>query len=223
MKITVIQHVAFEAPGAITKWAQLHNYPLEVIRIFAEQPLPPAAAVDFLVVLGGPMSANDPEEWLVQERALIKAVVADNKPMFGICLGAQQLAKAFHAQIVSTPKEVGWGKIQTTTLGQERLQIAPQYEVLHWHGEGFTLPENGQRLFASQFWKNQGFCLKRALGLQFHLETTKETLQGVVANDAAFVQGSVLNQDATQIALQVPPVKNQQLLFTLLDALVTPK
>nr|WP_252895125.1 hypothetical protein [Liquorilactobacillus satsumensis] len=55
------------------------------------------------------------------------------------------------------------------------------------------------------------------------METTKETLQGVVANDAAFVQGSVLNQDATQIALQVPPVKNQQLLFTLLDALVTPK
>ncbi len=121
----MIQHVAFEAPGAITKWAQLHNYPLEVIRIFAEQPLPPAAAVDFLVVLGGPMSANDPEEWLVQERALIKAVVADNKPMFGICLGAQQLAKAFHAQIVSTPKEVGWGKIQT------RLWDKKDYKLHH--------------------------------------------------------------------------------------------
>lgn len=221
MNITIIQHVPFEVPGLISDWARQHQHQLTIVKLFKKSThLPSADEIDFLVVLGGPMSANNNLPWLSAERRLIKAVVEANKPMLGICLGAQQLAKAYGEAIVATPKEVGFGPVTATPTAQSLFGISDQLQVLHWHGEGFKLPKGATLLFSSRYWPFQGFKLKSAIGLQFHLESTPTTLAELAKTDAAFVPGSKYAQTAVQIT-SAPFQSNQLLLNRLLDYLVT--
>lgn len=219
MKISIIQHVAFEKPGLIAEWAQFHQHDVNIIEIFKQQKLPRIQDFDLLIVLGGPMSADDDISWLFEERRLIKEVVDQNKPMLGICLGAQQLAKAYGSRIVATPKEVGWASVTSSAAIQPLFSEDVHCTALHWHGEGFTLPEGAQRLFTSDLWENQGFMLKNAIGLQFHLETTLETLQNIIKNDTAFVENSKLEQSVADILATPPSAINKKILFQILDYL----
>jgi hypothetical protein len=55
--------------------------------------------------------------------------------------------------------------------------------VFHWHGETFDLPPGAVRLAKSAACTNQAFQVgKRAIGLQFHLETTPESLDSIISN-----------------------------------------
>jgi GMP synthase (glutamine-hydrolysing) len=212
MKIHIIQHVPFEKPGLILDWIEERGHSYEMIKMYTHDRIPSSEGIYFLVVLGGPMSANDSDEWIIQERELIKKVVEQGKPMFGICLGAQQLAKAFGGEVVPAPKEIGWGEIQARISGEFLT-------VLHWHGEGFTLPENTELIYSSELWTNQGFRLNNSIGLQFHFETTTKTVAEIVEADSAFLKQSVFetSEDET-IKKQIPP-KNKEILFGLLDEL----
>ncbi len=220
MKITIFQHVPFEGPGLITKWARKNGQMLEIVRIFENQPFPLAEQISFLIILGGPMSAKDQDSWLQEERELIKKVVTQNKPMLGICLGGQQLAYAFGGEIVNTPKEVGWGEIFAEADSRSRFDAESCYRVLHWHGEGFVLPEGAVSLFHSPDWKNQGFRYRKAIGLQFHLETTTATLRELVQKEGHFLSASLFEQSTEQVLTEQISSRNQTLLFTILDELM---
>ena len=149
MNIHIIQHVSFEKPGRIMDWIQENNHTVEMIKVFNGEPFPKEEEVSFLIVLGGPMSANDTEQWIQDERHLIKEVVDSGKPMLGICLGAQQLAKAYGSDIISTPKEVGWHSVTSLT---QNFHPSKEYTVLHWHGEGFTKPCHATALYSTEKW-----------------------------------------------------------------------
>lgn len=212
LNIHIIQHVPFENPGLILEWIEEKGHTYEIVRTYNQEPIPSSEEVDFLVVLGGPMSANDSDEWIAEERQLIKEVVEQGKAMFGICLGAQQLAKAFGNEVVSSPKEVGWGKVKNTHTGADMT-------VLHWHGEGFTLPENAEKLFSTPLWENQGFRFENAIGLQFHFETTKETVAEIVEADNEFLKLSVFKTSPEETKSFDIPEENKEILFELLDEL----
>ena len=62
-----------------------------------------------LVFMGGPMSANDDLAYIRRELALIERAAAAGKPILGVCLGAQLVAKALGARVHKNPvKEIGW-------------------------------------------------------------------------------------------------------------------
>ncbi|GHP13074.1 GMP synthase [Lentilactobacillus fungorum] len=220
MKITIIQHVAFEVPGLIDEWIATNHHQRQLVKLFeTDYQLPEPNTIDFLIVLGGPMSANDDLNWIRAERQLIKQVVQAGKPMLGVCLGAQQLAKAFGSQIIPTAKEVGLGAVESTNIAQRILGAKTSYQVLHWHGEGFELPAGAQQLFTSRYWQNQGFELGSAIGLQFHLESTPQTLAGLIAADQPFLIGSVLGESADQLRQLPFDLNCRTLLFTILNHL----
>ncbi|EHO52619.1 type 1 glutamine amidotransferase [Lentilactobacillus kisonensis] len=220
MKITIIQHVSFEVPGLIDEWIKTHHYQCQIIKLFENgYHLPSPETVDFLIVMVRPMSANDQLPWIQAERMLIRQVVTAGKPMLGVCLGGQQLAKAFGATIVPTTKEVGFGPVITSALARTRLTTKPKYQVLHWHGEGFTMPSNSEGLFSSPNWPNQGFQLGSAIGLQFHLESTPATLGELVNVDSDFINGSVLRESPSQILQTKFDPNCKVLLFHILDYL----
>lgn len=162
------------------------------------------------------MSANDTEQWIQDERQLIKEVVVSGKPMLGICLGAQQLAKAYGSDIISTPKEVGWHSVTSLT---QNFHPSKEYTVLHWHGEGFTKTCHAMPLYSTEKWENQGFRLFNAIGLQFHFEATKETVKEIVEADSQFLLQSVFSVTREGTIDFPVPDENKDSLFSILNTL----
>ena len=182
--------------------------------------MPKAERTDFLVILGGPMSVLDELPWLEEERQLIRVLISQGKPVFGVCLGGQQIAKTLGADIFQGEyREAGWLPIRTMkseTLGE----LPEELVVFHWHGEQFGLPEGAERLFTSEVCPNQGFIYKEnVIGLQFHFESTKESIESILQNDAAFLDGTAYTQTSVEIRNYPIPASNRKLLYRLLDRL----
>jgi len=101
VEIRWLQHVPFEGLGRIEDWARSRGVLTVPHRLYAGDPLPDPGKVEFLVVMGGPMSVNDGIRfpWLVDEKELIGDVVWSGKPVFGVCLGAQLIAAALGSEV----------------------------------------------------------------------------------------------------------------------------
>jgi GMP synthase-like glutamine amidotransferase len=174
MRVHCFQHVPFEGPGSMTGWLETRSARITFTRFFEDPRLPGMEEIDWLVILGGPMSVNDEPAfpWLLQEKRFIAEAVAGKKVVLGICLGAQLIASALGARVYSMPQpEIGWFPI--TRNGQGALTLPARADVFHWHGETFDLPSGGRCVAGSEACRNQAFVIgDRVVGFQFHLETT---------------------------------------------------
>ena len=220
MEIAILQHVDFEGPAEIENWCRQTGNEYKVYRLFLGEALPKAERTDFLVILGGPMSVLDELPWLEEERQLIRVLISQGKPVFGVCLGGQQIAETLGDDIFQGEyREAGWLPIRmmkSETLGE----LPEELVVFHWHGEQFGLPEGAERLFTSEVCPNQGFIYKEnVIGLQFHFESTKESIESILQNDAAFLDGTAYTQTSAEIRNYPIPASNRKLLYRLLDRL----
>jgi GMP synthase-like glutamine amidotransferase len=187
MRAHYLQHVPFEGLGSIEIWLQNAGFEITSTKLFESGGLPEVDEVDLLVIMGGPMSVNDEEDypWLVEEKAFVKSVIDVGKPVLGICLGAQLIASSLGAEVLpNSEKEIGWFPIQAVnTNNQSAFQFPKQADVFHWHGETFKLPPGAIRLAESNVCENQAFQVStNVIGLQFHLETTSSSAQAIVEN-----------------------------------------
>jgi len=204
MRAHCLQHVPFEGLGCIEPWLVAARYQITYTRFFEAAELPEGEAVDFLVVLGGPMSVNDEGEfpWLAPEKRFIRRVIEAGTPVLGICLGAQLIASALGARVWrNREKEIGWFPVEATPAeGTTLFRFPPAVEVFHWHGETFDLPPGAVRLARSAGCENQAFQLGRStLALQFHLETTPEAAWEMVKHCGAELQPARYVQSAAEI------------------------
>jgi GMP synthase-like glutamine amidotransferase len=179
------QHVPFEGLGSIGPWLYTNGYTVTTTRFFAGEPLPRLDDVDLLIVMGGPMSVNDERDlsWLVDEKRFVREAVGAGKPVLGICLGAQLIASAMGARVYpNRVKEIGWLSVFGVPSDSPSVfRFPPVADVFHWHGETFDLPPGAVRLARSEHCENQAFQLgRRTLGLQFHLETTRDSACALV-------------------------------------------
>lgn len=221
MKIDVLQHVPFEGLGLIGEWGKTTNAKFHVHKLFENSHLPNPDQVDFLIILGGPMSATDTDYiWITKERELILSLINLDKPILGICLGGQQIAKALGSPIFQGEyREVGWLPIQSTT---GKFDFFPDdMVVFHWHGEQFETPKHAEKLFKSEACENQGFIYNNnVVGLQFHFESTTDSVNELLEHDRAFIDGSKYTQSEDEIKNFQIPIANKQVLFSLLDYLI---
>ena len=188
MNIHWLQHVPFEGLGAIEKWAGSKGNTLSCTRLFAGDPLPVHSEFGMLVVMGGPMGIYDEHEypWLIAEKAFIRAAIEVDRPVLGICLGAQLLADVLGARVsANKEKEIGWFPVTRTDAVPSGLKgVLPEKQtVFHWHGDTFDLPAGAVHLYVSGGCSNQAFLYKdRVLALQFHLETTLKSAMPLLKN-----------------------------------------
>lgn len=189
MRIHILQHVSFESPGIIDNWIKTKNYPVSYTRFYQGEPLPDISSFDWLIIMGGPMSANDEDKisWLKDEKVFIKKAIDNNKVVIGICLGAQLIANVLGSEIYPNElKEIGWFPIKTTIYATDHdlfSSLPRAIHVFHWHGETFYLPPDALLLAESDACKNQLFVWnERVIGLQFHFEVTQSLLVGMVEN-----------------------------------------
>lgn len=183
-----IRHVAFEDLGIFEDLLAERGFTVEYrdagIDILNAKEVREA---DLLVILGAPISVNDTHDYpfLFEEVELIKARIENQKPVLGICLGAQQIAVAAGAKVEPTGSiELGYSPVELTAAGLDSI-LAPlaKTPVLHWHGDAFTLPEGSPALARTKQCENQAFAIQDAqgrpfaLGLQFHLEVNPRHIE----------------------------------------------
>lgn len=178
-RIQALFHVPFEGLGSINAWLRQHGCSVAQTAVYQGEALPGVEDFDWLIILGGPMSVHDESRyaWMAEEKALVRQALDQGKGLIGICLGAQLVAETLGAEVYSCETEIGWGLVSGTPESQDHPlnDLLDGVSVLHWHNEAFTLPEGAQRLAASEGTPNQAFQYgDRVLGLQFHLETTRE-------------------------------------------------
>ena len=228
MHIHALQHVDFEGLGHIGRWIADQGHSLTLTRLYAGDPLPRLESFDRLVIMGGPMNIYEDDKylWLAAERALIREAIAAGKSAVGICLGAQLLADALGSSVFSGKnKEIGWWPIRLTEEGKRNSFLADLPEaatVFHWHGDTFNIPAGAVHLAESEGCTSQAFLYdNRILGLQFHLESTSETVREIVPHCGhELVRGKYI-QSAAEISAADPALFGgiNQLLETLLNRL----
>ena len=179
MNIHYLQHVPYEDPGGISDWARARGHTLTGTHAYKE-PLPASLdAVDWLLVMGGPMDIYNEREhpWLGEEKRFIKAAIDADRRVLGICLGAQLIAHCLGAKVeLDACREIGWYPVDLTSAGKETGVFAglpASINAFHWHSDMFDIPTGAVRIAQSRACPNQAYVYKqRVVGLQFHLETT---------------------------------------------------
>ncbi|HLJ20965.1 MAG TPA: glutamine amidotransferase [Stellaceae bacterium] len=138
---------------------------------------------DLLIVLGGPIGIYEAKEYpfLKGEIAVVERRLRLGRPVFGLCLGSQIMAKALGARVYKGKrKELGWSPLTLTEAGRKSAlaELGARTSVLHWHGDTFDLPGGAERLASTPLYPNQAFAWRsHALALQFHIETTVRGLE----------------------------------------------
>jgi GMP synthase (glutamine-hydrolysing) len=172
-----VRHVAFEDLGLLGPLVRARGYDIRYhdagVDPFGSDSL---LAADLVIVLGGPIGAyeRDIYPFITDEIAAIAARLQADKPILGICLGAQMMAAALGARVAPGPaKEIGYASLTLTEAGRASvLRPLATSPVLHWHGDNCDLPVGCQKLASTSNCPVQAFARAPAqLALQFHLET----------------------------------------------------
>ena len=147
--------------------------------------------VDGIISMGGPMSVYQQAQYpfLTKELSLLREAIKRQKPILGVCLGAQLLAAALGASVTKNPqKEIGWYPLmrESGADGDPLCEFFGQTEtVFQWHGDRFALPKGAVRLFSSPLCREQAFrYYGNVYGLQFHLEVTEAMIRAWMRNPA---------------------------------------
>ncbi|HUA85992.1 MAG TPA: hypothetical protein VMB85_19175 [Bryobacteraceae bacterium] len=174
MSILVLRHERFEHLG---NFAHALTVPFRYHDLGEEFDSEPNQA---MVVLGGPMSANDAE--MAPELARIEQALRDGLPLLGVCLGSQLIAKVLGARIYrNSALEIGWEPVFFTDSAHADpvfRDIPSPSTFFHWHGETFDLPRGAEWLAWSEKTPHQAYrygC--NVYGVQFHPEVTAEMIE----------------------------------------------
>ncbi|MDQ6437778.1 glutamine amidotransferase [Mesorhizobium sp. LHD-90] len=186
-KILVVLHQETSSPGRVGHVLIENGFDLDIRRPPLGDPLPDTLADHAgAVVFGGPMSANDGDEFVKRETDWLAVPLVENRPFLGICLGAQMLVNHLGGSVGSRDDgivEIGWYPIKPTEDGK-RLMHWPEM-VYQFHREGFSLPDGATLLATADHYPNQAFRYgDNAWGIQFHAELTRVMMQRWVVRGA---------------------------------------
>ncbi len=227
MNVHILQHVAFEGIGSIDTWLDQRDANVSYTRFYESAELPALSEIDLVIIMGGPMSVHDEAEfpWLVEEKRFLREAIRAGIPMLGICLGAQLLASALGAEVyTNSQKEIGWFDI-TKVQNSNAFQFPDTISVFHWHGETFTLPEGAVQLARSAACEQQAFQFNdNVIGLQFHLETTPDSINSMIQNcHSEIIPGTFIqSEEAIQSVKQESFNRINTLMFEILSYILNP-
>jgi GMP synthase-like glutamine amidotransferase len=226
----VVQHMPAESAWALEDAVRRASVGLDVRQTFVGDMVPAdAARSNGVIVMGGPMSAASDEGFSSRgaELALLTDALARGVPTLGVCLGAQLLALAAGGRVFpgESGPEIGWDPVELTKASRADplfCGLPDRLDVLHWHGDTFSLPPRATRLAANRRYANQAFRVgPAAWGIQFHLEVTQPAVDGFVSafsSDLAVGAAEQIRR-ATPGALRAL-VPSRDLLFDRFAALV---
>jgi len=227
MRIQLIQHVSYEGPAHIARWAGTRGHALAITKLFEGQPLPSEKDFDWLIIMGGPMGVDDEDRYphLAEEKRLIESVISSEKSLLGVCLGAQMVAQVLGSRVSKNRYiERGWHIINLLPEAEASISLngfPHDFDAFLWHGDSFEVPASAKRLAFSEGCSNQAFEYdRRIVGLQFHLEATVESIAELIENSSDIDRSGPYVQTEGQIKERINAVTRiNSLMDLLLDKL----
>ncbi|MGE0473822.1 MAG: type 1 glutamine amidotransferase [Nitrospirales bacterium] len=174
-----LQQVPFEGPGVFQACLQRRGYSVHQT-VVPTQGLP-QGQIDVLLIMGGPMSVNDPDPWIAQELEFVRRAIAGGIPTLGVCFGSQLLASALGGAVAPGPTfEIGMVPVTLTHAGKTDpifRALPDTFPVFQWHGEGIKLGSKGVPLVTSSDFPVQAFRYEAHIyGLLFHPEIEQTSI-----------------------------------------------
>src|SRR3954447_3956616 len=161
-RAVILQHVDYAGPGRIVPIFRDFGIPTDIRRLWKGDEVPTDLdELRVLVVLGGPMGVKDVADakypFLQTEVQTLQRMIAIDKPILGIALGAQLFAHAAGAKVYPNVKpgakpedpgtpmpEFGWGPVAFPFPGGTEPIVYGMTDgtpMFHWHNDTFDLPK----------------------------------------------------------------------------------
>jgi len=212
----ILQHDPSIHLGNIGPVLTEHGYDLRIVDVTTEDvsAIDPAEA-DLVVVLGGEMGAYQTDEFpfLEQEKELLRERIAAERPVLGVCLGAQLMAGALGERVYKgETTQIGYRRVEPTTAGTDSpIRHFDGVPVVEWHGDTFELPEQATLLASSSDYSNEAFAIGGfALAVQFHPEVTDEMHEAWVADGYNELDELAIDPDALRRDREVYSARMQE-------------
>ena len=210
--VLFIQHGEVDKPGLLAEVVGDLGIMLHIAHLYSgDIPSLDAADFDGLVLGGGGQSAYEVDlyPYLDRECELVRSALASQKPLLGLCLGGQLIARALGAAVrPAVRKEIGFFPVTRSANTQDDLLVAELPEIFgaaHWHGDVFEIPVGGVLLASSQLTPHQAFRYGRSCyGFQFHLEMTPSLFEELVWDSQDYlvdsgVEPEILIREAREV------------------------
>jgi GMP synthase-like glutamine amidotransferase len=189
MRVAIVENTRITHHGQVG--VALHEAAalIDLYKPWSGQPLPDTVDADALVVFGGEQAATDDHThpYLPALARLMADYTAMDRPVLGICLGSQILARALGGENhLGVAPEFGWVNVGLTDAGRSDPVLAalPEtFPIFQWHSDTFSLPEGAVHLAQSPTARNQAFRIGRATyGTQFHFEASRSVVRDWIAH-----------------------------------------
>ena len=195
MKVLIVNNILREGPGILKDILKENSINYCVHEFGKGDAIPSPKEYGAIFVFGGPESANDKSEKMLEELTWVKNFILNKVPYFGVCLGMQVMVKALGGVVKKAPvKEVGWRdpnneifKINLTKAGRNDplfQGLESELLIFQLHGETVEIPKGMKLLGEGKYCKNQ--IVKygtNSYGFQGHIELSKEMFYTWIQED----------------------------------------
>lgn len=222
MKALIVCHQSPQDSGTIKTVLEERGFDITTVMGYQDK-LPGIDPLDHdvSVFMGGPMGVYQADlfPYLNHEVAYLQKRLAVDKPILGICLGAQLMAKALGKDVYKGKqgKEVGFLPITVHDKSSPVRHFDESLtRVMQWHGDTFDFPDNATLLASSDLYKHQIYSHgKRAMALQCHVEVTQDILESWMAIDYAELEAfkQPVPQFRAEVKERAPLLEKQMRLF----------
>ena len=189
MRVLSVNHGASVPGGVFDEAVEAAGHSLERWQVPDGGTPAPATSYDAVMVFGGSQHPDQDNrfEWLAREEEFLQDVLAAEVPVFGVCLGAQMLARAAGARVgPASIAEIGWLDVSVTPAGADDPVLGvlpPTATVFQWHHYSFEVPPGGIELARSAICPQAFRLAQPAWGIQFHAEVTGAMVSAWVEED----------------------------------------
>ena len=200
--ILVIQNSPTAPLGVLDECIRDRHIARTILKPSAGERLPISTAYDGLIVLGGPMNAEDDDLYphLMDVVRLIQRFAAEHKPILGICLGAQLIARAFGKRVyLHDTVELGFTPLRgvNSAIADDPLLSSAlpsdcnSIHIMEWHFDTFDLPDKAKLLMTGDRCQNQAYRIDDNIyGFQCHFEVNRSILHGWLDNGRDYLQSN---------------------------------